>query len=66
MSAQLLIETPWMRNEVVQKNGTGYVKKHGFLNNPSMILVNGGGPTNSILFKSLLMLENWNWCQIKA
>ena len=47
-----------MRNEVVQKNGTGYVKKHGFLNNPSMILVNGGGPTNSILFKSLLMLEN--------
>ena len=46
-----------MRNEVVQKNGMGYVKKHGFHDNPSMILVNGGGPKNSILFKSLYARE---------
>ena len=37
---------------------------------PYMILENGGGgggkPTNSIISRVLLILEQENWCQIKA
>ena len=33
--AKLFIGTPWMRNEdVLEKNGLGFVKLHGFYGNP--------------------------------
>ena len=47
--------------------GMGYVKMHNFHGNPIyMILENWGRPTNSIIFTVLLILEHYNWCQIKA
>ena len=55
----------------------GYVKMQGFLGNPlydSRYRGGGGGgggwgvggPTNSVIYRVLLILEHLNWCEIKA
>ena len=44
-----------------------YVKKNMVsMATPYMILENAGRPTNPILSRVLLILERYNWCQIKA
>ena len=48
--------------------GVGYVKKHDFHANPLFDVLRMGRekPTNSIISRDLLLLEQLNWCQIKA
>ena len=57
-----------MRNEVHLKTfWYGYVKMHGFHGNPIIWFSRmGGRPTNLIISRVLLTLENYDWCQIKA
>ena len=69
MGAKLFIGPPRMRNEVVLKifwYGLSYEKCMVSMAIPYMIIMNGGRPTNSILSRVLLIIENYNCCQIKA
>ena len=57
-----------MRNEVLLKvfwYGTDYVKMHDFHGNHFIIFEDWGRPTNSIISRVPLILEHYNWFQIK-